>query len=524
MPDTPVDPPPPQQVVALPAPPSLGHVLRLRIAMAIAIVGLAFVAWRLPAIRRDVIRAVVKFDARPSPPPALPAGEGAGLPAVARTRVVMIDGLGAQTAATLPVWSAACKAGIAMTVDVGFPTVSLPVEAALWSGLTQQQSGIVFRSDRPLDPPLDRRAIPAQVAGSVAIAENYGWIVRSLGFARVEPAAEPGKPHKDANAEAWKAQWEQRALEAVQSDTRLAFVHILRVDTAGHKHGGASEQYAASAREADAILGRLMAADPGARWFLLSDHGHTATGGHGGEESFVRQVQGCIAGPGIAPATGKLVHVVDLSRAIADSTDTHLVPESRGRPLFVALAVPLEREQAIPPLGLSNGAGAIFAIVAGLALVTWSVRRWWLAPWWFVVGIVLLVAIRGVPSLSTPMIYKPEGRDMYLAWLPALALGGVTTWFGLRSTTLVRVLAAQLALPIAVAAALVTASGAWPVLLGQEIAPVVPRYTAWMSPALLMVAHGAAVVALAVLARLVRTRFDRSSPPERRPSAPADAA
>lgn len=520
----PEETPPPQQVVALPPPRPRSRLWRLRIAMAIAVVGLALAAWRLPVIRRDVIRAVVKYDAKPSAPPALPSGEGAGLPAVARTRVVLIDGLGATTAQALPVWSAACNAGIAMTVDVGFPTVSLPVEAALWSGLTQQQSGIVFRSDRPLDPPLDQRAIPAQVAGSVAIAESYGWIVRSLGFSRVEPAAEPGKPHKDADAETWKTQWEQRALEAVQSDARLAFVHILRVDTAGHKHGGASEQYATAAREADAILGKLMAADPRARWFLLSDHGHTATGGHGGEEPHVRQVQGCIAGPGISRATGKLVHVVDVSRAIADSTDAHLVPESRGRPLFVALAVPLDREQAVPPLGLSNGAGAIFAIVAGLALVTWSLRRWWLAPWWFVVGVVLLVALRGVPSLSTPMIYKPEGRDMYLAWLPALAIAAVATWFGLRHTTLLRVLAAQLALPVAIVAALITASGAWPVLLGQDIAPVVPRYTAWMSPAILMVAHGAAAVALAVLAKLVQTPSDRSSPPAPPPSAPADAA
>ena len=43
---------------------------------------------------------------------------------------MLIDGLAANIAATLPAWSAQCKRGVAMTVDVGFPTVSLPVEVS----------------------------------------------------------------------------------------------------------------------------------------------------------------------------------------------------------------------------------------------------------------------------------------------------------------------------------------------------------------------------------------------------------
>lgn len=496
--------------------------LRYRLTLAIVICALSAIAYVLPQLRKDLIKDVVTWDAPVSDPAPLPAGSGPGL-APARTRVILIDGLTREVAKTLPAWTAVCQRGVTLTVDVGFPTVSLPVEVALWTGMTQQQTGIVFRDSRPLVPPL-ATSIPAQVPGSIAIAEHHGWIVRSLGFHQTEPAADPAKPAKDADAEAWKTQWEARALAAVTSPAPLAFVHVLRVDSAGHKHG-IDEEYRRVAAEADVILGKLVAADPGARWFVLSDHGHVAPGGHGGEELHVRQVEGCIAGPGIvAGSTGALVHAVDIARALADSTGTKLDAHSRGRPYQAALATPLERDQAVPPMALGSGAAAIFVLVAGMALVTWGVRRWWLAPWWFVTACASLVLVRGEPTLSMRMIYAPEGRDMWLVWLPSLVIAAIATLFGLRKTTVSRVVVAQMALPLAAAAAAITATGAWPAVLGDPIAPVVPRYTAYLSPLLLMVAHGAAAVALAGLARLVRPGSDRSAPAAPPRSAPADAS
>ncbi|HET9624545.1 MAG TPA: hypothetical protein VFP84_24405, partial [Kofleriaceae bacterium] len=140
-------------------------------------------------------------------------------------------------------------------------------------------------------------------------------------------------------------------------------------------------------------------------------------------------------------------------------------------------------------------------------------RAWWLAPWWFVLGCVALVVVRGEPTLSSGYVYKPAGRDMYLVWLPALVLAFAATWLGTRRTTVLRVVAAQLALPLAALATALTASGAWPAVLGADVAPVVPRFTAYASPLLLMAAHGAAAVALAVLATLVRPVFGRRAPP-----------
>ncbi|HEY6035663.1 MAG TPA: alkaline phosphatase family protein, partial [Kofleriaceae bacterium] len=260
-----------------------------------AVLGAA--AWLVPHVRHRWIEALITYDAAPSEPVVLPPATGAGLPPAERVRVILIDGLAPELARTMASWQALCERGERLIVDVGFPTVSLPVETELWSGLTQQQTGIVFRSDQPLVPPLV--GIPSQIAGSRAVAEDHGWIVRSLGFAEVEPAADPANPAKDADPEAWRAQWLVHARAAVESDARLAFVHVLRVDTAGHRTGRDSPGYAVAAGSADAILGALVAAAPEARWFALTDHSHRPGGGHGGEERELRQVEGCIAGPGV---------------------------------------------------------------------------------------------------------------------------------------------------------------------------------------------------------------------------------
>lgn len=455
-------------------------------------------AWVLPHVRHRLIEAATTWDALPSEPARLPRGSGPSLPAAPRVRVVLIDGLSADTARALPTWSALCKRGLDLTVDVGFPTVSLPVEAELWTGRTQQQSGIVFRSDRPIVPPL-AASIPAQVPDSRAIAENHGFIVRSLGFHAVE-SDDPA--------------WQQHAHEAVSGPSRLVFVHVLRVDTAGHRHGHDSTEYRAAAAEADAILATLVDAAPDARWFVLSDHGHLPGGGHGGEERQLRQVSGCIFGPGLAPTRGALVHMVDVAHALAASTGTTLAAGSPGRPMSVALASPLGPDQAVPATALGPGVAALFALVVAVLVAAWGVRRWWLAPWWFVLACASLVLVRGVPTLSTPMVYAPAGRAMYLTWLPALALAVVTTWFALRTTTLARALVAQLAVPLGTLAALLIVTGGWRVLIGQEVAPVVPRFTAWLSPVVLIAAHGMAAVALAVLAAAARSASGRSSPPE----------
>jgi hypothetical protein len=57
---------------------------------------LAALAWQLPETRHRLIYEITHADALPSEPAALPAATGPGLSPVARTRVVVVDGLSAD--------------------------------------------------------------------------------------------------------------------------------------------------------------------------------------------------------------------------------------------------------------------------------------------------------------------------------------------------------------------------------------------------------------------------------------------
>jgi hypothetical protein len=467
--------------------------MRARVAVAVALVAIAAL---LVHARTVWLRAATN---RPGP---AALGEPAiavpgGLPKAARTRVVLIDGLRADVARDLPAWRALCERGVSLDVDVGFPTVSLPVEVALWTGLTQQQSGVVNNGDeRALAPTLAERGIasvPAQVAGSRAIAEDHAWIAGSLGFDQVDDGL-------------------RTAGSAVASDAALVFVHVLRVDAAGHRGGADSTQYRDAASSADALLGKLVAAAPDAHWFALSDHGHLPGGGHGGEELAIRRVAACIAGPGVArDAAAGPVRAIDLARAIADSTGAHVDPRSHALPLATAIA----SASGTAPLPAADTVDATLAwlVLAGglLATVVAAGRRAWLWPWWLPVAAVAVAIVRGLPTLSMPSTFASLGVGVVAPWLPAAALAAVCAYAGTRgvgAVGAVRVAAAQLALPSCTAAAAVTACGGWHVFFG-DTAAVVPRYTAYAATLMVMAATAAAAVALALLATLVPRASDR---------------
>jgi hypothetical protein len=280
--------------------------------------------------------------------------------------VVLIDGAGPDTAQTMATWDGLCRRGLDLVVDVGFPTVSLPVELALWSGLTQQQTGVLYHATgTPVTPPPG--AIPAAVPDSIAVAESHAYIIHSLGFARTEPPT----PAKELPP-GWAERWVDVAVAAVAEPARLVFVHILRVDTIGHKHGKRSAEWREAAASSDAILARLVAADPDARWLVLADHDHLATGGHGSEDHAIRLVRGCLAGPGIEPGRGGPIHVVDVARAIADSVGVALPAASAGRPLTAALAAPVDDDDVLPRLPRDRVALAIAVLLLAIVATGWG--------------------------------------------------------------------------------------------------------------------------------------------------------
>lgn len=471
--------------------------------------------------------AALVNDAAPAPAPRFVHPPGAGLtpvPPGAPVRVVLVDGAGDTTARTMPHWSALCARGLDLSLDVGFPTVSLPVQLALWSGRTQQQTGVLFHSGKPVVPPLAPPAIPPAIPGSIAIAESHPYIVHSLGFADTRPPLDKRLPA------GWADTWVAEARTAVAGPSPLVFVHILRVDTAGHKFGKRIGAWRTAAAGADAILGQLLAAaPPSARWFVLADHDHIAGGGHGGEERAIRIVRACIAGPDIAPGRGGPIHITDYARAIADSLGVTLAADAPGRPLAAALAAPVDDDQVLPGIPGPRAVAAWALVLVGVlitAAVAWSLRRaprWQqlaAMPWWWPAAMLSLIVLAGAPTLSTPMIYKPKGLDMAQAFAPGLALLGIGMAVAARAGW-GRALVGQLALPALGTLAVLVACGGESLLWGGAPCPVVPFWTAWLSALLLMASAAAAVAALALLASAGLSAFGPSAPPGTRRSARA---
>lgn len=428
----------------------LARTLVLRGALLLA---LLLAALALGAGRRALIRQFFVDGAVPNDVPVWPRQpSGPGLDPAARVRVVLLDGLSRAHADQLPHLTDLCARGQSMQVDVGFPTVSLPVQHVLWTGRTQQQSGVQYHISGLPEPP--QGALPPQV-DSVAVAESHAEIIHSFGFHRAEPIDDPawdGLPQ-------WRAQgFAAAALAAVASPARLAFIHVLRIDEAGHAHGGDSFAYATAAAWSDSLLDRLHAAapaDPQTLWLILSDHGHRGAGGHGGAEPDIRIVRACLLGNGLTPGhdNNQRLHLVDLARALADALASELHPDARGRPLAAALLDPARGATIPRPGALRWTLAGILLILALLSLrtgrshhVPWTSRLALLSPalggpgWlpralgigWLLLALLGVAYECGWPSLSNPAVYPPRGDDMLHASGPGLlallVVAGLAIW------------------------------------------------------------------------------------------------
>lgn len=433
-----------------------------------------------------------------------------GLSAVARVRVLLLDGLGLSAARALPQLGAACARGLDLTVDTGFPTVSLPVQNVLWTGLTQRQSGILYRLLQRNPVAID--ALPARVPGSLAVAEAHNEIAGSFAFAHLwGPVA--AKATSEADLLWRKAGFVQAAGAAWASSAPLVFVHVLRIDEAGHAHGAASSAYATAAREADALVGAWLAADePGlasgqVRWFILSDHGHRLLGGHADAEPEVRLVRACVFGEGIERHfADSPIHLVDLHRALGDSLGLAPNPGAVGRPLPFALEHP-DLGATLPRASLGRWAVAMLALLAATMATALLVRRRiGLLPLWPLVAAASAVAVAGPITLSNPIVYPPLGLSAVWALSPGLVLLALQTLWFIRRHGVWPTIAAALALPAATMLAAAVLCGAADAYLGWlPPPPLVPIWTAVTCVAATACAASCLVLALAlILTRLVR--------------------
>ncbi|MBK7072641.1 MAG: alkaline phosphatase family protein [Myxococcales bacterium] len=449
-----------------------------------AIVGAALLlALALALVARGALGRWLAGDGVGRAQRPLRTGPAAPRPPRAPLRVVILDGLAAADAHT-PALDRLCARGAELAIDVGFPTKSLPVQAALWTGLTAQQLGLGPTNAARTLPP---GALPTQVPDALAVVEAWTVIARTVGFAEVRPTADADWASAGATPAAvarWRAEFPAAARAAVASPRALVLVHVLAIDRAAHAGGRGDAGYRAAIADADRLLGALVAARPDATWVVMSDHGHRAGGGHGDVEPAVRLVRGCVtpAPPG-APPRGP-AHLVDVARHLRDVLGVAPRTGAVGRRLATAMAAP-DPDATLPRAGWLARIAAVVTLALTGALALRRARPRWLIAW-LPLAVAAYLAWRGVPSLSS--------RDRagalacaLIAAAPALALARRDR----RALGAIAISAGGAAL------ALVIAAGVPPAML-DGTPPARPYVTAWLdvgAPALALVAGLAGALA-----------------------------
>ena len=234
----------------------------------------------------------------PSLPPSRP-----GIAQTDRMVFVIVDGLTDMQSRKMHALQTLREHGTDLVVTTHQPSLSYPNWTTLLTGAPQQISGVLtnFFDERvPVETLMDTAASAKKrvlVAGPGSLTVLYkgdwrgGTIVKDwqadLG---VSGQYLSGPIVREVIA---------KAKETAPSP-ELILVHLPDIDEAGHAYGAASREYAATAEKVDQDLSALVGAfqDGHTTFVVASDHGHIATGGHGGWEDEVIRVPVVIAGPG----------------------------------------------------------------------------------------------------------------------------------------------------------------------------------------------------------------------------------
>ncbi|NUT91700.1 MAG: nucleotide pyrophosphatase [Saccharothrix sp.] len=160
-----------------------------------------------------------------------------------------------------------------------------------------------------------------------------------------------------------------------QDTADASFVYFGKTDIAGHNHGADSTQYQASLRADDAHIGRLLRAvesrpnHADEDWLILltTDHGHTPTGGHGGDTPEERMTFVIAAGGGVPLGTPAVQpKIVDVAATalrhlgVTASLDGHALGAAPADPFESVTLKPRQDETGVPTsvLGWTHDAPA----------------------------------------------------------------------------------------------------------------------------------------------------------------------
>jgi hypothetical protein len=280
--------------------------------------------------------------------------------------LVVIDGLRADVAATLPFLSRLGDAGGRAATWDDPPTYSAAQYVALLAGVPPRDSGV--RTNETLRAAgVDDVARRARVAGlhTAVVSTCVDW------WRRLFPESFESADVVDSS----------RVVSEVARLGRrrgLLVVHLCGVDEAGHAHGARSPEYAAAAAAADGMTAALADAWgwPRADVVVTADHGHRDRGGHGGEEPEVRASFIVAAGPDVQPgARVDDARSVDLAPTLAALLGVAPPGAASGRVLVNLLRAPAADREALVAADAERQAHVLAAIAARRARAEAIQRR-----------------------------------------------------------------------------------------------------------------------------------------------------
>lgn len=359
-----------------------------------------------------------------------------------RVVLVILDGLGAEEA-RLPYLDELRRRGVDATARVPYPTVSRPSYVTILTGVPPRDSGVrANRVEAPVavDTVMDR----VHAAGlGVASASDFGtlvslflrntrsisgidWIQRGT---RVIPPPPLSWPVDDARRVGSLDALGPTIAELAAGTAAFIAVLVLEVDRAGHA-AGVGERYRAAALGADRMLRTAFAGIDFTRDTVIvtADHGHVATGGHGGDEREVSTVPLVLAGKGVVPgATARGARLIDVAPTVAALLGVPAPGHAEGRALVEILQ--LSAEQAARRAALDDararvlGAAAeaaraavprpdplrLVVLVAGLA-VTVALARLFRRRHALVVAPTAIAGALGFAAMLLAMIAITRGR------------------------------------------------------------------------------------------------------------------
>jgi len=232
-----------------------------------------------------------------------------------RVVLVLIDGLTDAASRTMPSINALRKRGNDVALTVPQPSLSYPTWTTILTGAPPNVSGVTtnwYEKRVAVESLFDVAAGSGRslvVAGPTDLDTLFGVSTVATATALTD-WPEGGYITNTIVDDAIRL--------ADENSADFVFALFPDVDEAGHSAGAASTEYADVVAKVDADLARLIGAlDDGDTVFVvLPDHGHIATGGHGGWEDTVIHTSATFAGPGVKSGTSAVL-LQDVAPTIA---------------------------------------------------------------------------------------------------------------------------------------------------------------------------------------------------------------